>query len=136
MATENEPPTQQVIAGATDISPLTEIDTNGSESESEEDVDNNLTTQQENNNNQTEVTNTSRGRKKGSTNKAKREHLRLIKDATTKIATQYNKIREDAIVDGCNVKAGVLDNLITTTIKESGLPDGCIKKCHSFSNQT
>jgi hypothetical protein len=41
---------------------------------------------------------------------------------------EYNKIKDAATVDGCNVKARSLDNLISSTIKEAGLPDGCIKK--------
>jgi hypothetical protein len=134
MVTELYPPTEQIIlpenaakeSGVTDVSPLTDEETEVAETL----ADLFVTNENENENNQTVST---RGQRKGSTNKAKEDHLRAIREATTKVAIAYNEAREKAIADGCNVAAGTLDNMIDSAIEEHGLPNGCIKKAAIIS---
>jgi hypothetical protein len=74
-----------------------------------------------------------RGRKKGSTKKAKSEYLQKISKTKPIVAEAFNKAKEEATENGTKVAGGYLNSLIQSTIDEFGLKAGCIKRNTIFS---
>jgi hypothetical protein len=74
-----------------------------------------------------ECTAVKRGRKKGSTDKAKIDKKKLEKEVKTKIAIRYKEMR-DSLPDGKILHKGCLDNIIKEEIVAANLSPKSIKR--------